>query len=105
MKTGVVGASGYAGGELLRLLSMHPNFELFYIAAGSNAGEPITNVHPQLTQFSGKNFAVTEISKINECDVVFLALPHGESAKLIAQIIDTVKIIDLGADFRLASKS
>jgi len=105
MKTGVVGASGYAGGELLRLLSMHPNFELFYIAAGSNAGEPITNVHPQLTQFSGRNFAVTEISKINECDVVFLALPHGESAKLIAQISDTVKVVDLGADFRLASKA
>lgn len=105
MKTGVVGASGYAGGELLRMLALHPNFELCYIAAGANAGEPITSVHPHLTQFNGSNFAITEISKINECDLVFLALPHGESGKLIPYIDDAVKIVDLGADFRLASKT
>ena len=101
MKTAVVGASGYAGGELLRLLSTHPKFKLSYIAAGSNAGEPITNLHPQLTNFTGRNFEETEIAKINNSDLVFIALPHGESAKLTNQIDPKVKIVDLGADFRL----
>ena len=101
MKTAVVGASGYAGGELLRLLSNHPKFKLSYIAAGSNAGEPITNLHPQLTNFTGRNFEETEIAKINNSDLVFFALPHGESAKLISQIDPKVKVVDLGADFRL----
>ena len=101
MKTAVVGASGYAGGELLRLLSNHPKFKLSYIAAGSNAGEPITNLHPQLTNFTGRNFEETEIAKINNSDLVFIALPHGESAKLVSQIDPKVKVVDLGADFRL----
>ena len=101
MKTAVVGASGYAGGELLRLLSNHPKFKISYIAAGSNAGEPITNLHPQLTNFTGRNFEETEIAKINNSDLVFFALPHGESAKLISQIDPKVKVVDLGADFRL----
>ena len=101
MKTAVVGASGYAGGELLRLLSNHPKFKLSYLAAGSNAGEPITNLHPQLTNFTGRNFEETEIAKINNSDLVFIALPHGESAKLISQIDPKVKVVDLGADFRL----
>ena len=101
MKTAVVGASGYAGGELLRLLSNHPKFKLSYIAAGSNAGEPITNLHPQLTNFAGRNFEETEIAKINNSDLVFIALPHGESAKIISQIDPKVKVVDLGADFRL----
>ena len=101
MKTAVVGASGYAGGELLRMLSNHPKFKLSYIAAGSNAGEPITNLHPQLTNFTGRNFEETEIAKINNSDLVFIALPHGESAKLTNQIDPKVKIVDLGADFRL----
>ena len=101
MKTAVVGASGYAGGELLRLLSNHPKFKLSYIAAGSNAGEPITNLPPQLTNFTGRNFEETEIAKINNSDLVFIALPHGESAKLISQIDPKVKVVDLGADFRL----
>ena len=97
----MVGASGYAGGELLRLLSNHPKFKLSYIAAGSNAGEPITNLHPQLTNFTGRNFEETEIAKINNSDLVFIALPHGESAKLISQIDPKIKVVDLGADFRL----
>ena len=57
MKVGVIGASGYTGGELLRLLSGHPIFVLSYIAAGSNAGELITNLHPHLTVFSGQRFS------------------------------------------------
>jgi len=101
MKIAVVGASGYAGGELLRLLAGHPKFEISYIAAGSNAGELITNLHPQLTNFTGRKFESTNVEMINKCQLAFIALPHGESAKLISQIDKNVKIVDLGADFRL----
>ena len=103
MKVGVIGASGYAGGELLRLLSGHPKFTLTYVAAGSNAGELITNLHPHLTAFTGQRFSQTNADEINKCELVFVALPHGESAKLITQIDAQVKIVDLGADFRLTS--
>ena len=101
MKIAVVGASGYAGGELLRLLAGHPKFEISYIAAGSNAGELVTNLHPQLTNFAGRKFESTNVEMINKCQLAFIALPHGESAKLISQIDKNVKIVDLGADFRL----
>jgi N-acetyl-gamma-glutamyl-phosphate reductase len=104
MKIGVVGASGYAGGELLRILASHENFKVTYASAGSNAGELITSIHPQLISYSGQKFAATDFSEINKCDLVFLALPHGESGSLIPQIADSVKVVDLGADFRLESK-
>lgn len=103
MRVGVVGASGYAGGELLRLLAAHPNFQPSYIAAGSNAGEKITSIHTHLTQYSNQKFEETAVSEINKLDLVFLALPHGESASLVKQIGEKVKVIDLGADFRLKS--
>ena len=105
MKIAVVGASGYAGGELLRLLSGHPEFEISYVAAGSNAGELISNLHPQLTNFLGRKFEATNVEMINKCQLVFIALPHGESAKLISQVGKSVKIVDLGADFRLQNSS
>ena len=105
MKIGVVGASGYAGGELLRLLSNHPNFEISFIAAYANAGEPITGVHPHLTEFKGKSFSSVKVDDLNKCDLVFTALPHGESAKIIGQLNKEVKIVDLGADYRLTDRS
>ena len=98
MKIGVVGASGYAGGELLRLLSTHDNFELTYISAGSNADEEIASIHQHLLSFTGRKFEKTDIALINKCDLVFLALPHGESASLIANISQKIKIVDLGAN-------
>ena len=103
MRVGVVGASGYAGGELLRYLSGHPEFEAAVIAAGSNAGEAITSVHPQLSNYAGRKFESTEISKLKELDLIFIALPHGESANLIKQLDPNQKVVDLGADFRLKS--
>ena len=105
MKIGVVGASGYAGGELLRLLSEHPKFTLAYISAGTNAGEEIASIHPHLLHFGNRKFEETSIAGIDMCDLVFLALPHGQSADLVAKISPQVKVVDLGADFRLASKS
>lgn len=101
MKVGVVGASGYAGGELLRILESHPNFETIYIAAGSNADEKITNIHSHLVSYAGRSFESTDAKKISKCDLVFLALPHGESASLVSQVDPNTKIVDLGADFRL----
>jgi N-acetyl-gamma-glutamyl-phosphate reductase len=103
MKIGVIGASGYAGGELLRLLALHPHFEAKAISAHSNAGEQITSVHPQLQSYSGKKFSAFSPEEFAQCDLVFLALPHGESAKVIDQLPASVKIVDLGADYRLES--
>jgi N-acetyl-gamma-glutamyl-phosphate reductase len=103
MKIGVVGASGYAGGELLRLLAFHPHFEVTAITAHSNAGEQITSVHPQLQSYAGKKFSAFAPGDFDSCDLIFLALPHGESAKIIAQLPTTSKIVDLGADYRLES--
>lgn len=101
MKTAVVGASGYAGGELLRILHGHPNFNLEVIAAGSNAGEKIVSVHPHLNYFGEEKFDSLSIEKLNVCELVFLALPHGESAKIISELNSDIKVVDLGADFRL----
>ena len=103
MKIGVVGASGYAGGELLRLLSSHPEFEATVISAGSNAGEEITAIHPQLSNYAGRKFEATYVSKFKGLDLIFIALPHGESAKFIGQLDPNQKVVDLGADFRLKS--
>ena len=105
MKIGVVGASGYAGGELLRLLAFHPHFEVTAITAHSNAGEPITSVHPQLQSYAGKKFSAFDPADFTSCDLIFLALPHGESAKVISQLPKSAKIVDLGADYRLEDAS
>ena len=101
MKTAVLGASGYAGGELLRLLATHPHFEVTAIGAHSNAGEQVTSVHPQLQSYAGREFVSTDSIDFSTIELVFLALPHGESALLIQKIPTSVKVVDLGADFRL----
>jgi len=103
MKIGVIGASGYAGGELLRLLSGHPEFEVCTVTAHSNVGELITSVHPHLTSYVGQEFSEFKASDFDCCELIFLALPHGESAKVIPQLSKDVKIVDLGADYRLES--
>jgi N-acetyl-gamma-glutamyl-phosphate reductase len=105
MNVGVVGASGYAGGELLRLLSGHPEFKVVEICAGSNAGELITTIHPNLTNYTGKSFAKVDVVALNKCELVFLALPHGESQKLISEFDSKLKVVDLGADYRLEDKT
>lgn len=101
MKTAVIGASGYAGGELLRLLAIHPHFEVTVVSAHSNAGEQVTSIHPQLQSYAGRTFVTADSIDFSNVELVFLALPHGESAGLIAKIPTDVKIVDLGADFRL----
>lgn len=97
----VAGASGYAGGELLRLLLGHPELSIGPVAAGTAAGRPVTELHPQLPQLAGVTFETTDPARLAEADVVFLALPHGESAAVVAQLPDVLPVVDLGADFRL----
>jgi N-acetyl-gamma-glutamyl-phosphate reductase len=101
VKVGVAGASGYAGGELLRLLAGHPEFDLVTATAHSQAGKAVSAVHPHLT---GLDLVLTETAPdtFDGVDLVFLALPHGQSAALAHQLPETVRIVDIGADFRLS---
>jgi N-acetyl-gamma-glutamyl-phosphate reductase len=100
IRVAVAGASGYAGGELLRLIAGHPEFELVAATAHSQAGTHVAAVHPQL---AGLDLALgaTDAATLSDADLIFLALPHGQSAALAAQLPASVKIVDLGADFRL----
>jgi N-acetyl-gamma-glutamyl-phosphate reductase len=97
----VVGASGYAGGELVRLLLAHPHLQVGALAAGSSAGQRVTALHPHLTALADRTFVATEPAALADADVVFLALPHGESGALAAQLGDDTLVVDLGADHRL----
>lgn len=101
IRASVAGASGYAGGELLRLLAGHPEFEIGPLAAGSSAGQRLGALHPNLAGLADRELLATDAATLADADVVFLALPHGESASLAAQLPDDLPIIDLGADFRL----
>jgi N-acetyl-gamma-glutamyl-phosphate reductase len=95
----VAGASGYAGGELLRLLAAHPDLDLISATAHSQAGQRLTDVHPQLVSYGDLVLAETGPDVLNAADLVFLALPHGASGSLAPHL--SAKIVDLGADFRL----
>jgi N-acetyl-gamma-glutamyl-phosphate reductase len=101
MKTAVVGASGYAGGELLRLLENHPTFLPTYLTANSHAGERISNLHPHLHGFADRFFESLDFKHLAACEIVFMALPHGESAKIVPYLNSDQLVVDLGADFRL----
>ena len=106
-RVAVAGASGYAGGELLRLLAGHPHLEIAAVTAGSSAGKPVTSIHHNLTghpAFDGKNFQPTDAATLGDAELIFMALPHGESAALAEQLPDA-RIIDLSADFRLGDEA
>ncbi|KAB1910473.1 N-acetyl-gamma-glutamyl-phosphate reductase [Micromonospora sp. AMSO31t] len=100
IRVAVAGASGYAGGELLRLLAGHPEFELVAATAHASAGRPVAAVHPQLAGLD-LVFGATDPITLADADLVFLALPHGRSAALAAALPAAVKVVDLGADHRL----
>ena len=105
MRVAVAGASGYAGGELLRLLAAHPDFELGVLTADSSAGKTVGEVHQQLagaTGLAARVFEPHSALKAGDFELVFLALPSGQSAPVAAELTDEVAIVDLGPDFRLA---
>lgn len=97
----VVGASGYAGGEILRLLHAHPGVEIGALTAGSSAGTRLGEHHPSLFDLAERPLEQTSVDVLAGHDVVFLALPHGQSADIARGLGDDVVIIDCGADFRL----
>jgi N-acetyl-gamma-glutamyl-phosphate reductase len=98
----VAGASGYAGGELLRLLLGHPEFEIGAVTAGANAGSPLGEHQLHLPALADRVLAETTPENLAGHDVVFLALPHGQSAAIARELPEDVLIVDCGADFRLA---
>lgn len=100
-KVAVAGASGYAGGELLRLLLAHPEVEIGALTAASNAGQRLGAIQPHLLPLADRVLDPTDLEHLSGHDVVFLALPHGQSAEIAEQLGPEVVVIDCGADFRL----
>lgn len=102
VRVAVAGASGYAGGELLRLLLAHPGVEIGALTGNSNAGQPLGALQPHLRPLAGRILEPTTAEVLAGHDVVFLALPHGQSAAVAEQLGPDVLVIDMGADFRLS---
>jgi N-acetyl-gamma-glutamyl-phosphate reductase len=102
VRVAVAGASGYAGGELLRLLLAHPDVEIGTLTAGGSAGTRLGAHQPHLLPLADRVLEDTTAETLAGHDVVFLALPHGKSAELAAQLGDDTVVIDCGADHRLA---
>ena len=97
----VSGASGYAGGEVLRLLAGHPDVTIGAITAHSNAGSRLGELQPHLHGLASRILEDTTVENLSGHDVVFLALPHGASAEIAAQLPEGTVVIDAGADHRL----
>ena len=107
MKVGVVGASGYAGVELLRLCAGHPELEVVVATAGGHRGQAVADHTPSLAAaYPTLVYAPTEVGELDGLDLVFLALPHGQSQHLVPELIPNVgAVVDLAADFRLSDPS
>lgn len=101
--TAVLGASGYGGGELIRILDSHPQFSVDLLIAHSNAGSSLSSVHPHLGG-GDRVLEAFDLDRFADIDLAFLAMPHGASAVPAMQLIERgVKVVDLGSDFRLDS--
>ncbi|MFF5499034.1 N-acetyl-gamma-glutamyl-phosphate reductase [Streptomyces aquilus] len=101
VRAAVAGASGYAGGEVLRLLLTHPEVEIGALTGNSNAGQQLGALQPHLLPLAGRVLQETTPEVLAGHDVVFLALPHGQSAAVAEQLGPDVLVVDMGADFRL----
>ncbi len=100
MKVSIVGASGYSGGELLRLLLGHPHVEIHQVTSERNVGKPVTKVHPNLRKQTSLNFS--SLGDLEKVDLLFLCLPHTQSMQKFGELSGLAeRIIDLSADFRL----
>ena len=104
IKAGIVGASGYTGEELMRLLAVHPSAEVVIATARAAAGKKVSSVHENLKGLYDLEFEEPDYEKIKkECDVVFMAVPHGTAMDAVPELLkdSKCKIIDLSADYRL----
>lgn len=102
IKVGIVGATGYTGVELLRLLAQHPHAEITAVTSRQESGMPVADMFPSLRGHVDAVFKTPDEAALDQCDVVFFATPHGVAMKEAQQLVDKgVKIIDLAADFRL----
>ena len=104
-RVAVAGASGYAGGELLRHLLAHPDVEIGALTGASNAGQPLGGLQPHLVPLADRVLEETTVEVLAGHEVVFLALPHGQSGPIAAQLGEDTVVIDCGADFRLQDAS
>jgi N-acetyl-gamma-glutamyl-phosphate/LysW-gamma-L-alpha-aminoadipyl-6-phosphate reductase len=103
LKIGIIGGTGYVGGELLRLLLLHPKAEVTTVTSRQSAGEYVFNVHPNLRGLTQLKFVPIDIAELSKnCDLIFTATPHGGSVNLVPKLLDAgLKVIDMSADFRL----
>ena len=103
MKIGIIGGTGYVGGELLRLLLLHPKVEVTMVTSRQSPGEYVFSVHPNLRGLTQLKFVPHDILEIQKnCDLVFTATPHGGSVNLVPILLEAgLKVIDMSADFRL----
>ena len=102
VKAGVLGATGYAGNELVRLLSGHPDIELTYLSSETYKGKAAASIYPSLSGIIDMHYQSLDISAVAEaCDIVFIAMPNGEAMKMAPHFLSAgIKVVDLGADFR-----
>lgn len=103
LKVAVAGASGYVGGELLRLISAHPELAIGNLTAGDNAGSKLSAFQPHLPKLADRVLVETTAANLAGHDIVFLGLPHGKSAEIAKQLSAETLVIDCGADYRLQS--
>ncbi|CAN5235133.1 N-acetyl-gamma-glutamyl-phosphate reductase [soil metagenome] len=103
IKTAIFGGSGYGGSELLRILLFHEHAEIVLVTANEQAGKTVSEVHKNLFGLTDLRFEKSpeDLSKLENVDVVFFALPHGQALNLIPQLPENVKVIDLSGDFRI----
>ncbi len=102
MKAGIIGASGYTGGDLIRLLLIHPDVELTYITSRQFQGKYVKHLHPNLRGITDIKFEELTTERASECDIIFLAVPHKASMNIAPDLLKSgLKIVDLSADFRL----
>ena len=102
LKAGIVGATGYTGSELLRILVLHPEVEVSAVCSRSDAGTPVQAMFLNLRGFIDQNFCEPTAENLKDCDVIFFATPHGVAQAMMADILKTgARVIDLSADFRI----
>jgi N-acetyl-gamma-glutamyl-phosphate reductase common form len=103
IRAGIFGGSGYGGSELVRILLFHPDVEIAFVTANEHAGKCVSDVHRNLLGLTDLSFqkAPESLSKIDDIDVAFFALPHGQALNLVPQLSPDTKVIDLSGDFRI----